>query len=332
MIELKTKYLGLQLINPLVASASPLSEELDKVKQMEEKGIAAVVLHSLFEEQVLLQEKELDYALTHGTDHYAEALSYFPDVGRYSFVPEEYVKYIAKLKKAVQIPIIGSLNGISKSGWVRYAKEIEEAGANALELNIYYVPTESSLSCQELEKMYLDLVQEVREKIKIPLAVKLSPFFNSFTHLAGELVKAGADGLVLFNRFYQPDIDLLNMAVVPNLELSTSAELRLRLRWVGILYQKLKTDLAITGGVHTVEDIIKGLMAGAKVTMMTSVLLEKGIPYIEGLLRGMEEWLRRHNYQSIEEIRGLLSEENIKASDAFERANYMKVLNSYHFE
>lgn len=332
MVDLKTKYLGLELNNPLVASASPLAEDIEKVKQMEEKGIAAIVLHSLFEEQVLLQEKELDYALTHGEKHYAEAMTYFPDVGSYHFAPEEYVEYIAKLKQTVKIPVIGSLNGISKSGWISYGKKIEEAGADGLELNIYYVPTESTLSCQELEKLYLDLVHEVRESIKIPLAVKLSPFFNSFAHLAEKIVAEGADGLVLFNRFYQPDIDLLQMSVTPNLELSSSAELRLRLRWVGILYKKIKADLAITGGIHSAEDIVKGIMAGANVTMMTSALMKRGISYIEVLLKGTEEWLRRHNYQSIDEIRGLLSEENISARDAYERANYMKVLHSYHLE
>jgi dihydroorotate dehydrogenase (fumarate) len=332
VVDLNTSYLGMKLKNPLVASASPLCENIENIKQMEKSGIAAVVLHSLFEEQVILQEKELDYALTQGTESYAESLSYFPDVNDYHFSPDEYVEYISKVKKAVDIPIIGSLNGISNSGWIRYAKKIEEAGADALELNIYYLPTRVNISCQELEKIYLDLVRELRQNIKIPIALKLSPYFNSIVHLAEKLVREGANGLVLFNRFYQPDIDLMEMLVTPNLELSSSSELRLRLRWIGILYNKVKADLAVTGGVHTVEDILKSIMAGAQVTMMTSALLEKGIPYIGMLIKGTEEWLRRNNYQSISELKGLLSHQNVKETDAFERANYMKVLQSYHLE
>ena len=332
MIDLSTKYLGVQLKNPLVASASPLCENIENIKQMEKSGIAAVVLHSLFEEQVILQEKELNYALTQQTESYAESLSYLPDINDYRFAPDEYVDYIAKVKKAVDIPIIGSLNGISNSGWISYGKKIEEAGADALELNIYYLPTTKSSLCQEIEQIYLDLIKSLRQNITIPIAVKLSPYFNSIPGIADKLAEEGVDGLVLFNRFYQPDIDLTEMSVVPNLELSHSSELRLRLRWVAILYQNIKTDLAITGGIHTTEDIIKGILAGANVTMTTSALLEKGIPYIDELIKGTEEWLRRHQYNSINEIRGLLSQQNVKETDAFERANYMKVLKSYHYE
>lgn len=332
MTDLSTKYLGIKLKNPLIASASPLCEDIENIKQMEKSGIAAVVLHSLFEEQVLLQEKELNYTLTQGTEAYAESLSYFPDVNDYHFAPDEYVDYIAKVKKAVDIPVIGSLNGVSNSGWVKYGKKIEDAGADALELNIYYLPTKTSASCQEIEQIYLDLTGILRQNITIPIAIKLSPYFNSIPGMTQKLVKEGANGLVLFNRFYQPDIDLIEMSVVPDLELSRSTELRLRLRWVAILYQKIKADLAITGGIHTVEDIIKSILVGANVTMMTSVLLEEGIPYIDELLKGTEEWLRRNKYHSINEIRGLLSQQNVKETDAFERANYMKVLQSYHFE
>jgi dihydroorotate dehydrogenase (fumarate) len=332
VVDLSTKYLGIDLKNPLVASASPLSEDIEKIKQMEEKGIAAVVLHSLFEEQVMLQEKELNYSLTLGTESFAEALSYLPDVNHYRFAPDEYVKYISKVKEAVKIPVIGSINGISNSGWIRYGKKIEEAGADALELNIYYLPTQTSDSCQEIEQIYLDLIKILRQNITIPIAVKLSPYFNSIPGMADKLAEEGADGLVLFNRFYQPDMDLMDMSVVSNLELSRSSELRLRLRWVAILYQKVKADLAITGGIHTTEDIIKGILAGANVTMTTSALLEKGIPYIDELIQGTEEWLRRNQYNSINEIRGLLSQQNVKETDAFERANYMKVLQSYRFE
>lgn len=332
MIDLSTKYLGIQLKNPLVASASPLCENIENIKQMEKSGIAAVVLHSLFEEQIILQEKELNYALTQQTESYAESLSYFPDINDYHFAPEEYVEYIANVKKAVDIPIIGSLNGISNSGWISYGKKIEEAGADALELNIYYLPTEKINSCQEIEQKYLDLVKILRQNITIPVAVKLSPYFNSIPGMAHKIVEQGANGLVLFNRFYQPDIDLTEMSIVPNLELSRSSELRLRIRWVAILYQKVKADMAITGGIHTTEDIIKGILAGANITMTTSALLENGIPYIEELIKGTEEWLRRNQYNSINEIRGLLSQQNVKETDAFERANYMKVLKSYHYE
>ncbi len=332
MTDLSTKYLGIKLKNPLIASASPLCEDIENIKQMEKSGIAAVVLHSLFEEQVLLQEKELNYTLTQGTEAYAESLSYFPDVNDYHFAPDEYVDYIAKVKKAVDIPVIGSLNGVSNSGWVKYGKKIEDAGADALELNIYYLPTKTSASCQEIEQIYLDLTGILRQNITIPIAIKLSPYFNSIPGMTQKLVKEGANGLVLFNRFYQPDIDLIEMSVVPDLELSRSTELRLRLRWVAILYQKIKADLAITGGIHTVEDIIKSILVGANATMMTSALLEEDIPYIDELLKGTEEWLRRNKYHSINEIRGLLSQQNVKETDAFERANYMKVLQSYHFE
>jgi len=332
VIDLSTKYLGIQLKNPLVASASPLCENIENIKQMEKSGIAAIVLHSLFEEQVILQEKELNYALTQQTESYAESLSYFPDLNDYSFAPDEYIEYIAKVKKAVDIPIIGSLNGISNSGWIDYGKKIEDAGADALELNIYYLPTKKTSSCQEIEQKYLDLVKILRQNITIPVAVKLSPYFSSIPSMAHKIVEQGANGLVLFNRFYQPDVDLSEMSIAPNLELSHSSELRLRLRWVAILYQNIKADLAITGGVHTVEDIIKGILVGANVTMMTSAFLERGIPYIDNLVKGTEEWLRRNQYNSIDEIRGLLSQQNVKEIDAFERANYMKVLKSYHLE
>ena len=332
MIDLTTKFLGMKMKNPLIASASPLSEDIDKIKEMEQNGIAAVVLHSLFEEQIILQEKKLHQFLVQGTEHYAEALSYFPDVNHYHFVPDEYVEYISRLKQEVNIPIIGSLNGISRSGWVRYGQKIEEAGADALELNVYYIPTQINVSCQKIEQIYIDLLSNLRQNITIPIVVKLSPYFNSIPGIVKKLTEAGANGLSLFNRFYQPDIDLNELSVLPNLELSHSSELRLRLRWVAILYQKINADLAITGGIHTVEDIIKSMLVGANVSMMASVLLEKGIPYIDKLIRGVEEWMRRNGYHTIDEMRGILSQQNITETDAFERANYMKVLQSYRFE
>ena len=332
MIDLSTKYLGIPLKNPLVASASPLSEKIENIKQMEKSGIAAVVLHSLFEEQVILQEKELNNALTQQTESYAESLSYFPDIDDYRFAPDEYVEYIAKVKKALDIPVIGSLNGISQGGWIRYGKQIEQAGADALELNIYYLPTDVMDSCQKIEQIYLDLVSVLRQNISIPIAVKLNPYFNSIPGIINKIAKEGADGLVLFNRFYQPDIDLNELSVTPHLSLSHSQELKFRLRWVAIMYQRVQADFAITGGIHTVEDIIKSMLVGANITMMASVLLEKGIPYVKELLKGIEEWMRRNNYHSIRQIQGLLSQKNIKEPAAFERANYMKVLQSYHLE
>ncbi|MDD4362976.1 MAG: dihydroorotate dehydrogenase-like protein [Atribacterota bacterium] len=332
MTDLSTKYLGIKLKNPIVASASPLCEDIGNIKQMEKSGISAIVLHSLFEEQILLQEKELDYALTQGTEAYAESLSYFPDTDNYRFAPDEYIEYIAKVKKAVDIPIIGSLNGISNSGWIDYGKKIEDAGADALELNIYYLPTKKNVTGEYVENNYIDLIKSIKKNIEIPIAVKLSPYFSSIPDIADKLAGEGADGLVLFNRFYQPDIDIVKMSITPDLELSSSSELRLRLRWVGLLYQKIKTDLAITGGIHTAEDIIKGILAGANVTMITSALLLKGISYIEELITDLEEWMRKSQYDSIHDIQGLLSHKNIKETDAFERANYLKVLRSYRFE
>jgi dihydroorotate dehydrogenase (fumarate) len=329
MSDLSTSYLGLTLKNPLVVSPSPLCMELGNIRQMEDAGASAIVLHSLFEEQLTLESKDLDNFLTHGTDSFAEALSYFPDMGQYNLGPEGYLEHVRKAKAAVKIPIIGSLNGVSTGGWISYAKKIEQAGADGLELNVYYIPTDPDMSGAQVEQMYADLVRDVRAGVKIPVAVKLGPYFSALASMARRLDQAGANGLVLFNRFYQPDFDLEALEVTPNLVLSRSDELRLRLTWVGILYGRVKADLAITGGVHTAEDAIKSMMAGARVAMMTSALLRNGIPHLKTVLSGIVDWIEKHEYASIRQMQGSMSQKSVAEPAAFERANYMKVLSSY---
>jgi dihydroorotate dehydrogenase (fumarate) len=329
MTDLSTTYLGLPLKNPLVASASPLSRKVETAKRLEEAGIAAIVMYSLFEEQIIHESLELDHYLTRGTESFAEALSYLPDAGMYSLAPEKYLDQLSALKKSLSIPVIGSLNGVSRGGWTRYARYIQDAGADALELNLYYIPTDVNLTSQELENTYIDLVQSVREAITIPLAVKLSPFVTSLPNLAHRLVAAGANGLVLFNRFYQPDFDLEELEIVHNLELSTPADLRLPMRWIAILYGKIKADFALTSGVHSAQDVLKAMMAGAKVAMMASALLHNGAEIIPAILREMEWWIESHEYTSLQQMQGSMSQQAIAEPAAFERANYMKVLNSW---
>jgi dihydroorotate dehydrogenase (fumarate) len=330
MVDLTTTYLGLKLKNPLVASPSPLSEKVENVKRMEEAGIAAVVMYSLFEEQIIHESLELDHFLNRGTESFAEALTYFPNIGKYSLAPEKYIEALEKIKRAVNIPVLGSLNGVSTGGWIEYGRKIQDAGADALELNLYYLPTDITLTSSQMEDNYLKLVSNIRAGIKIPLAVKLAPFFSALPNFANRLVEAGADGLVLFNRFYQPDLDLENLEVVPNLVLSSSDDLRLPLRWIAILYGKVKADLALTSGVHTSEDAIKAIMAGANVAMTTSALLKRGTIAIQQILTGMEEWMTSREYVSVQQMRGSMSQGAVAEPAAFERANYMKVLNSYN--
>jgi dihydroorotate dehydrogenase (fumarate) len=329
MVDLTTTYLGLKLKNPLVASPSPLSRKMDSVKKMEEAGIAAIVMHSLFEEQIIHESLELDHYLTRGTESFAEALTYLPDIGDYSIGPETYVERLNQLKRGVNIPVIGSLNGVSTGGWIEYAKKIEGAGADALELNLYYLPTNPDLTGVEIEDNYIQLVRDVREQISIPIAVKLSPFFSSIPNIARRFGEAGVNGLVLFNRFYQPDYDLQTLSVVPNLVLSNSNDLRLPLRWIALLYGKIPVDFALTSGVHTAEDVIKAVMAGANVAMTTSELLQKGIPRISQILNDLMVWMEENEYQSIEQMRGSMSKISVAEPAAYERANYMKVLNSF---
>ena len=329
MIDLTTNYLGLKLKNPLVASASPLSEKLENVKRMEDVGISAIVMYSLFEEQIIHESLELDHYLSYGEESSPEVTSYYPQVGKYTLKAEAYIQTLARIKKAVNIPVIGSLNGISTGGWIKYARKIEEAGADAIELNLYYLPTSPELSSNELEETYVTLVQDVSRSVNIPVAVKLSPFFTTIPNIAKRLVSAGAKGLVLFNRFYQPDFDLENLEVIPNLILSNSQDLRLPLRWIAILYSRVHADLALTSGAHTAEDVLKATMAGASVTMLASELLQKGINRIEVILAEIEKWMVDHEYESIEQMKGSMSQQTVKDPAAFERANYMKVLNSY---
>jgi dihydroorotate dehydrogenase (fumarate) len=329
MVDLSTTYLGLQLKNPVVASASPISKKLDGIRRLEDAGAGAVVMYSLFEEQIVHESLALDHFLNRGTESYAESITYFPDLGHYNVGPEEYLKLIAQAKRAVNIPVIGSLNGVSTGGWIEYAKRIEQAGADALELNVYYIPTDPNLSSQDLEQSYVDLVKDVRSQLHIPLAVKLSPFFTALPHLAGRLASAGANGLVLFNRFIQPDLDIETLEVTPNLVLSNSNELRLPLRWVAILYGRVETDLALTSGVHTAQDVLKAVMAGASVTMLASALLMSGVRRIGEILSDIQAWMETYEYQSIQQMKGSMSQRAVAEPAAFERANYMKALSSF---
>ena len=329
MPDLKTTYLGLHLKNPLVASASPISKKVANARRLEDAGAAAIVMYSLFEEQITHESHELDHYLERGTHSYAESLSCFPDLDTYNMGPEPYLEHLYKVKLAVDIPVIGSLNGVSVGGWVDYAQRIEQAGADALELNIYYLPTDPDLSSAELEDEYVRLVREIRATVKIPIALKLSPFFTALPHVAKRFIEAGANGLVLFNRFYQPDFDLEALEVVPNIELSTSYEVRLPLRWIALLYGRIEADFALTSGVHTAQDVFKAMMAGASVTMMTSALLQHGMGRLMHTLTDMQEWMVEHEYESIQEMKGSMSQRAVADPAAFERANYMKALNSY---
>jgi dihydroorotate dehydrogenase (fumarate) len=329
MADLSTTYLGLNLKNPLVASASPLSEKVETVQKLEEAGISAVVMYSLFEEQIIHESLELDHFLFYGSEISPEFSAFYPQSGHYTLKPDAYIEQLAKLKQAVRIPIIGSLNGVSTGGWIKYAQKIESAGADALELNLYYLPTDPELTASQVEDNYVTLVRNIRKSIKIPIAVKLSPFFTALPHMAKRLVEAGASGLVLFNRFYQPDFDLEALDVVPRLVLSNSNEMRLPLRWIALLHGRVQADFALTTGIHASEDVVKAVMAGANVTMLASLLLEKGISCIPELLTGINKWLDDHEYESVKQMRGSLSQRSVKEPAALERANYMKVLSSY---
>jgi len=329
MPDLTTTYLGLALKNPLMASASPLSKKVDLVRCLEEAGAAGVVMYSLFEEQITHQSRALDHYLTHGAESYAEALSYFPDLDHYNLEPDIYLEHLHRVKRAVGIPVIGSLNGISPGGWVEYAHKIEQAGADALELNIYYLPTDLSMSRAELEEIYIALIRDVRLQVHIPIAIKLSSFFTALPSVARRFVQAGADGLVLFNRFYQPDFDLDALEVVPNLTLSISHDLRLPLRWIAILYGRIEADLALTSGVHTAQDVLKAMMAGAKVAMLASELLANGLWRLQDILDYLRAWMEEHQYESITQMRGSMSRRAIAEPAAFERANYMIALNTF---
>lgn len=328
-MSLSTNYLGLVLKNPIVASSSPLSHTVDSIQRLEDAGASAVVMYSLFEEQITFDSLYVDHYLRNNTNSFAESLSYFPEMDSYNVWPDEYLNLIRRAKESVDIPVIGSLNGVSIGGWTNYAGLIEDAGADALELNIYYVPTNLDLTGREVEDIYLDMLRQVKQAVTIPVAVKLSPFFSSVSNMAKRMVDQGANGLVLFNRFYQPDFDLEKLEVAPRLVLSNSYELRLPLRWVAILHGRILTDFAITTGVHSSDDVLKGLMAGAKVTMMASELLQNGVRRIKEVLREIEIWMDEHEYASVAQMIGSMSQQHCAEPAAFERANYMKTLDSY---
>jgi dihydroorotate dehydrogenase (fumarate) len=328
-MDLTTTYLGMKLRTPLVPSASPLSEDIDNIKRMEDAGASAVVLSSLFEEQLLLDRYELHHHLTHGTESFSEALTYVPEPDDIRLGAEDYLERIRKAKEAVAIPVIASLNGVSIGGWTDYASLMQEAGADALELNIYYIPTDPTLSGAEVEQTYLDILTMVKSLVTIPVAVKLSPFFSNLANMARRLDEAGADGLVLFNRFYQPDIDLDSLTVRPNVILSTPHALRLPLRWIAILYGRVRADLASTSGVHTAQDVVKMLMAGADVTMLCSVLLRHGVGHIRLIEQGLRQWMEEREYESVGQMRGSMSQIHCANPGEFERAQYVRAIHSF---
>ncbi len=329
-MDISTSYLGLNLRSPLiVGSAAPLPEDIKHIKRMEAAGAGAIVLHSFFEEQLRAERLELHHHLTHGIESFAEALTYFPEPEIFHIGAQEYLDHIRYCKDTVAIPIIASLNGSTKGGWLEYAKKIEEAGANALELNIYYLPNELELTGAEVEQNYLDILKIVKSEISIPVAMKLSPYFSNMANMAKQLADAGANGLVLFNRFYQPDIDLDNLEVMPNVLLSTPQAMRLPMHWIGMLYGRVNLDFAAISGIHNAIDVIKMMMIGAKVTMLVSVLLRHGIEEISQIEQGIIHWLQEHEYESLKQLQGSMSQINCPDPTAFERVQYMKAIQSY---
>jgi dihydroorotate dehydrogenase (fumarate) len=325
-MDLSTEYMGLSLKSPLVASAGPMSQSVEKIQQMAEAGVGAVVLWSLFEEQIEHEKAELDYYLEQGTERFAESLSFFPEPDSYKFGADQYVDYLRKAKEAVDIPVIASLNGISAGGWIDYAAKLADAGADAIELNVYLIPTREDLTSERIEGVYLAILEAVKESVDIPVAMKLSPYFSSLANMARRLDDAGADALVLFNRFYQPDIYPDELEVKPRLKLSTSEENRLPLRWIAILRDRIEASLAATTGIHTAEDVAKMILAGADVTMMTSALLRNGLDHPKAVLQGLTEYASVKGYESVDQMRGVLSQAKCAEPAAFERANYMKTI------
>ena len=328
MLDLTTNYLGLKLRTPLVPSASPLSQEIDSIRRLEDAGASAVVLYSLFEEQLRQETMELDHHLNEGTDSFAESLSFFPQPGEFRLGPEGYLNHIRRAKEAVHIPVIASLNGATVGGWTDYAKQIEQAGADALECNIYSIPTDMDVPGVEVEQTYIDILKAVKSAVTIPVTVKLSPFFSSMANMAKQLDRAGANGLVLFNRFYQPDIDIEELEIKPNVLLSTPQALRLPLTWIGILYGRIQASLAATSGAHGPEDVIKLLMVGADVTMLCSTLLRNGISHLRYIEHGLIDWMEKHEYESVQQMKGSMSQLRCADPSAFERAQYMKAVKS----
>jgi dihydroorotate dehydrogenase (fumarate) len=329
MIDLTTTYLGKLLGSPLVCSSSPLCEDVGQLRRMEDAGAGAVVLHSLFEEQIRREGLDLDQFLEQSTDSYAESVSYFPEMNSYNLGPDGYLEHLRRAKAALGIPVIASLNGSTPGGWTDYARLMEQAGADALELNVYYLPTDPTRSGGDIERQYVDLVRAVKSCVSIPLAVKLSPFFTAPVDVARQLAAAGADALVLFNRFYQPDFDLEALEVVPSLRLSDPSELLLRLHWTAILYGGVSADLAVTGGVHSGADALKAMMAGARVAMLTSALLRHGVDHLKRVRAEMVQWMEEHGYAAVRLMQGSMSLRSVADPGAYQRANYMRVLRSY---
>ncbi|MGZ5004577.1 MAG: dihydroorotate dehydrogenase-like protein [Chthoniobacterales bacterium] len=328
-MNLTTRYLGFKLRTPLVPSASPLSEKIDNIKRMEDAGAAAVVFHSLFEEQVRQDRHQLEFYLQQGKETSAEAVSFFPEEAEFKVGPDAYLEHIAQAKAAVNIPIIGSLNGATFGGWMKYAREIEQAGADALELNIYATPTDEDRSADDIENEYLTIIASVKAQLKIPVAVKLSPFFTNFGQFARRVDRQGAGALVLFNRFYQPDIELETLEISPNILLSTPMAMRLPMRWIAMLYGRIGANLAATSGIHRATDALKMLMAGADVTMLCSILLRRGIEHLKVMEREIRQWMEEHEYESVEQLKGSMSQKNCPDPAAFERAQYMRALATY---
>lgn len=328
-MDLTTTYLGMKLRSPLVPSASPLTTDISAVRKMEDMGASAVVLHSLFEEQLETERREFNRHLSNATDSFAEATSFFPEPTAYRLGPEEYLDLVRKAKETVKVPVIASLNGTSIGGWTDFSRQMEQAGADALELNIYSIPTDASKTAVEIEDAYLEILKAVKSVVKVPVAVKLSPFFSNLTNMAKRLDDAGADGFVLFNRFYQSDIDLEVLEVRPRVLLSTPQAMRLPLRWIAILYGRVRPDLAATSGIYKAEDVVKMLMAGAKVTMMCSALLQYGVGHIRKVEQDLAKWLSEHEYDSVKQLQGSMSQANCPDPAAFERAQYIKTLQSF---
>jgi dihydroorotate dehydrogenase (fumarate) len=328
-MELMTTYMGLKLNSPLVASASPLSETVDGIKRLEDAGAGAVVLFSLFEEQLRLEQLALHHHLTYGTDSFAEAVSYFPQPQEFKATSVKYLELIRKAKASTELPIIASLNGTTPGNWVKFAQQIQDAGADALELNLYSIPTDPTITGAQVEQNDIDIVRLVTTSIHIPVAVKLSPYFSNMANMAKRFDEAGASALVLFNRFYQPDIDLETLEVRPNILLSTPAAQRLPMRWIAILYGHLNADLAATGGIHSGQDAVKMLLAGATVTMMASALLRNGVAHIRTVENELRQWMTEHEYETVAQMRGALSQLNADDPTAYERAQYMKALTYY---
>lgn len=328
-MDLTTRYLGLKLRNPLIAGAGPLTGEIDNIRRLEDLGAAAVVLPSIFEEQIEHEQQVIERLIAVGIDSYGEALTYFPAQAAYAMNPERGVALVRRAVEAVDIPIVASINAVTDLGWTDYARQIEAAGASAIELNIYFIPSDLGLSPREVEQRYIDILKAVKRTVKIPLAIKIGPYFSAVGHMTRRLDQAGADGLVLFNRFYEPDIDLTRLALVSNLELSTPYEIRLPLLWIGVLSGRLKASLAASTGVDSAGEVVKYLLAGADVVMTTSSLLRHGLGHIKELLNGIEAWLAARDLESLEPLRGRMSHRNIAEPAAFERANYIKTLQGY---